>query len=68
MVLAHEQRVTLRTFRAAALWHGRKSNVYVFEADGQLLLGMSMLWGSRLTLEAKKGGEVTIEEMPLTTE
>ena len=68
IVLAHEQSVILRTFRAVVSWHERQSNVFVIEADGQPLLGMSMLWGSKLTLEAWDGGEVTIEEMRLTTE
>lgn len=66
--LADGRSVELRTFAATVLWHGQPSSVYVVESESEPLLGMSMLWGSRLTLEAEEGGEVTIEEMRLTTE
>ena len=66
--LADGRSVVLRTFTATVLWHGQPSNVYVIESESEPLLGMSMLWGSKLTLEAQEGGEVTIEEIHPTTE
>ena len=66
--LADGRSVALRTFAATALWHGQTSKVYVVESESEPLLGLSMLWGSRLTLEAREVGEVTIEEMRPTTE
>ncbi len=44
-------------------WHGRASDVLVLEADGAPLLGMAMLWGSRVTFDAASGGAVTIDEL-----
>ncbi len=66
--LADGQVVEFNIYIARAAWHGQPSNVYVVESESEPLLGMSMLKGSRLTLEAEEGGEVTIEEMRLTTE
>ena len=66
-ILADGQDVDLNTYTARAMWHGQQVLVEILETAGHSLLGMSMLWGSRLTLEAQEGGEVTIEEMrPLT--
>ena len=43
-------------------WHCQLRPVIVHEADGRLLIGMSLLDGSRLLIDAWEGGEVTIEE------
>ena len=40
--------------------------VLVLESDSVPLLGMTLLWGSRVTLDASTGGEVAIEELPPT--
>ena len=66
--LADGQVVEFNIYRARAAWHGQQRGVVVFESESEPLLGMTMLKGSKLTLEAREGGEVTIEEMRLTTE
>ncbi len=51
------------TFRALALWGGDELEVRVLEAEGGVLLGMSLLRGHRLTMDVKDGGAVTIEPL-----
>ena len=49
---------------AVVSWHGRLSDVLVLNSDSVPLLGMTLLWGSRVTMDALDDGEVTIEELP----
>lgn len=48
-------------YRAVVLWHGRDLTISV--GEGEPLVGMSLLSGSRLTVDATPGGEVRIEEL-----
>ena len=66
--LADGQVVEFNIYIARAAWHGQQRDMVVFESESEPLIGMTMLKRSRLTLEAEEGGEVTIEEMRLTTE
>ena len=51
-------------YRAIVSWDGRIREVSVARSETQPpLLGMAMLWGSRLTVEAREGGTVTIEDL-----
>ena len=45
-------------------WHGQGRVVSALEMPGEPLLGMGLLWGSRLTVDAMEGGAVSIEEIP----
>lgn len=45
-------------------WNGQDRLIPVFESNSEPLLGMAMLWGSRLTVDAWEGGDVTIEGAP----
>lgn len=45
------------------IWHGRERGIVVVAAEGQPLIGMELLSGSRLTVDATPGGEVAIEEL-----
>lgn len=45
-----------------ALWHGHVRPVAVLAAEGQPLVGMALLRGSRLAVDAVPGGQVLIEE------
>lgn len=49
------------TYAAVAEWHGETRRIVVCQAEGGPLLGMAMLEGSRLTLDAIPGGGVLIE-------
>ena len=44
-------------------WHGQLRSVVVHKSESAPLLGMAMLEGSRLTVEAMACGSVTIEEI-----
>lgn len=41
-------------------WDGQMRSVPVFESESQPLLGMAMLWGKRITIDAWAGGEITV--------
>lgn len=50
--------------RVGVSWHGRTRTVRAYSAPaGEVLIGMSLLRGSRLTVEAEPGGTVRIEEL-----
>ena len=45
------------------LWHGQLRAVVVHRTSGRPLVGMSLLSGSRLIVDAREGGDVMIEEI-----
>lgn len=61
--LANGQSVQFNTYLATVSWHGRPRLVLALEANGVPLLGTSLLWGSRVTLEMQEGGPVIIDEL-----
>ena len=64
VILGDGTTVTLDLYRAKVLWHDVERIVYVLQADAELLAGMSLLHGSRLTLDVVTNGNVTIEALP----
>ncbi len=56
--------VVLEVFLAKVIWHGREREVLVLQAEGGPLIGMSLLYGNRVTLTIVNGGGVTIEPLP----
>ena len=44
-------------------WNGQDRLTPILESDSEPLLGMAMLWGSRLTVDAEDGGDVVIEAL-----
>jgi clan AA aspartic protease len=63
-ILADGSIVMCDAFEATVLWEGQGRQVLVHEASGDVLLGMSLLYGSRMTLDIVDGGTVTIEPLP----
>ena len=61
--LANGEEVTLNGWRGIALWHGQPRRILVLQADGEPLPGMGLLLGSRVTMDALPGGDVTIDEL-----
>ena len=61
--LADGSRTTAHTWAATALWDGERRTVSIMESEGDPLLGMSLLWGNHIALEAKDFGGVVIEQM-----
>ena len=52
-------------FLAAVIWHDDiERPALVLRAEGGALVGMSMLGGSRLTIDVEAGGPVLVEPLP----
>ena len=62
--LADGSVTVLDVYLAAVVWHGREQDVLVAQAAGTPLVGMSLLRGSRMTMDVLEGGDLTIEELP----
>lgn len=63
--LADGVRSLMNSYSGRVFWHEGLSEVVVIQSRGTPLIGMGLLWGSRVTLEAIDEGEVVIEEIPL---
>lgn len=48
-------------YGALVMWHGLPRPVLVHKINGDPLIGMALLEDSRLTVEAREDGDVTIE-------
>lgn len=55
----------LEVYLGTVNWHGQPKDVLVAQTVGIPLAGMSLLDGSRVTIDAVDGGDVTIETLPL---
>ena len=62
--IAGGQIASFPVYRVLVDWHGQSRVVPALEMPGEPLLGMALLWGSRLTVDAVEGGAVVIEEIP----
>ena len=49
-------------YKTLVSWHGRLHEIEVFQSIDQPLLGMELLEGSRVAVDAWDGGDVTIQE------
>ena len=61
--LADGQVVELNAYIAHVTWQELHREVIVLEAAGGPLLGMSLLYGYRLTLDVVEGGDVALERL-----
>ena len=61
-VLANEEQIASEVYSALISWHGHPRPVLVYRIEGPPLIGMSLLTGSRLIVESREDGNVTIEE------
>ena len=61
--LANGELFEFEAYLAGVSWHGRLSDTLALKSDSAPLLGMTLLWGSRITVDALTDGEVTIEEL-----
>ncbi|WP_219898285.1 hypothetical protein [Phormidesmis priestleyi] len=50
-------------YRATVIWDGQIQVVDVAESEADPLMGMSLLYGFKLQIEAIEGGVVTIEAL-----
>ena len=61
--VADGQRIRFDAYSATVSWHEQLVTVTVLRSESYPLLGMNLLWGSRLTLDAIDQGDVTIQEL-----
>ena len=61
LVLANSQRIQAYTYGGVVSWHDQQRDVEIVETAGETLLGMALLLGSRISIDARVGGEVFIE-------
>ena len=61
--LANGDLFEFEAYLAAVSWHGSLTDALVLKSDSAPLIGMTLLWGSRVTVDALTDGEVTIEEL-----
>ncbi|MFQ5732762.1 MAG: clan AA aspartic protease [Planctomycetaceae bacterium] len=45
-------------------WRAAEREVLALRSEATPLIGMAMLWGSRVAFDAKKGGAVSIDAIP----
>ena len=64
ITLGDGQAVDVEMYLAIVLWHDEERIVQVLRTDGKALVGMSLLYGNRLTLDIVTDGKVTIEALP----
>ena len=60
-VLADGSAELFQVYAGAILWDGQNRAIPILESDSEPLLGMAMLWGSRLVIDAWEDGDVAIE-------
>ena len=59
--LADGRVVALESFQVVVMWDGTPREVLALAAAGEPLLGMSLLYGSRVVITVLAGRELTIE-------
>ncbi len=64
VVLGDGSTVAMPVHEAMVLWHGVRQTVFVLATGHEPVLGMSLIYGSRLTLDGEDGGALTLEELP----
>jgi predicted aspartyl protease len=63
-MLADGSVIAFRVFVGQVVWDGKVRRVLVDEADATPLLGMRLLRGSELNIQARYRGRVTIRPLP----
>ncbi len=59
-ILADGTEIEFNIYNLTLIWDGNTEMVQVDEVDAEPLLGMSLLTGYQLTVEAKVGGKVKV--------
>ena len=63
-ILANGSRFETPTYTTEVWWQNQQSIVSVYESESEYLLGMHLLLGQRLTMDAVEGGRIVIEDIP----
>jgi clan AA aspartic protease len=62
--LADGTTVQLDVVEVTVIWDGRPRTIAALSAEGGSLVGMSLLYGHRLTVDVVDGGRMTIRRIP----
>ena len=63
ITLGDGNEIEVGLYLGMVLWHGENRIVQVLRTGGKPLIGMSLLYGNRLTVDVITDGEVTIETL-----
>jgi clan AA aspartic protease len=63
-VMANGQSELFDVYEVTVVWDGQPRTVEADAADTDALIGMSLIYGYELRMQAVDGGRVTIEAMP----
>ena len=64
ITLGDGNEIDIGLYLGMVLWQGENRIVQVLRTSGKPLIGMSLLYGNRLTADVITDGEVTIESLP----
>ncbi len=64
-ILGDGSDATLDAYFVTVSWHGQDHEEVALQGDWEPLVGMSLLRGSRFSMEVVAGGDVLIEQLPL---
>ncbi len=62
--LGNNAQVNFDIYKATLLWDGQDRNIQVLASEAHPLVGMALLKGYRITIDAVDGGTVRIEPRP----
>ncbi len=62
-ILADGSEIVFDIYKATVIWDGQLLTIAVDEADSEPLIGMSLMYGYELTVQAVDGGTVTLRRM-----
>ena len=62
-MLANNELHEFSAHAATVFLNGQRRSILVLAGPGEPLIGMALMWGSRLSMELREGGTVLIEEM-----
>ena len=62
LILAGDHQMEGVAYKGFVKWFGRAREIDVIVAEGQPLLGMTLLAGCKITINVRPGGEALIEE------
>jgi clan AA aspartic protease len=51
-------------YEARVIWQGQVRAVRAFDLGREAIVGINFLWGHRLTIDIKVGGDVTVDPLP----
>ena len=63
--LANGALFEFQIYDGSVTWYEHTLDVHIMESECDPLLGMTLLWGSRITMDATTDGKITVEELQL---